>query len=69
MIAAIFHKRGVQACRNGLQIRQAALDQAVLDVIARALDAEVISEAVPRRRGGPTSRASGPVRETDGAHG
>jgi hypothetical protein len=30
-------KRGVHACRNGLQIRQAVLDQAVLDVLAGAL--------------------------------
>jgi site-specific DNA recombinase len=41
-----FHKRGVHACRNGLQIRQAALDQAVRDVLATALDADVIAEAV-----------------------
>lgn len=34
------------ACRNGLQIRQDALDRSVLDVLAGALDAEVIAEAV-----------------------
>jgi hypothetical protein len=36
----------VNACRNGLQIRQDALDRSVLDVLAGALDAEVIAEAV-----------------------
>ena len=36
-----YHKRGVHACRNGLQIRQA-----VLDVLAGALDVGVIAEAV-----------------------
>ena len=41
-----YHKRGVHACRNGLQIRQAVLDQAVLDVLADALDVGVIAEAV-----------------------
>jgi hypothetical protein len=41
-----FHKRGVNACRNGLRIRQDALDQAVLDVLAGALDAGVIADAV-----------------------
>jgi hypothetical protein len=41
-----YHERGVHACRNGLQIRQAVLDQAVLDVLAGALDVGVIAEAV-----------------------
>jgi site-specific DNA recombinase len=41
-----FHKRGVRACRNGLQIRQAVLDAAVLDALALRLDAAVIAEAV-----------------------
>ena len=41
-----YHKRGVHACRNGLQIRQAVLDRAVLDVLAGALDVGVIAEAV-----------------------
>jgi hypothetical protein len=41
-----YHKRGVQACRNGLQIRQTLLDQAVLDVLVRALEPEVLAEAV-----------------------
>src|SRR5262245_6347688 len=41
-----YHKRGVHVCRNGLQIRQEVLDQAVLDVLAGALDADVIGKAV-----------------------
>jgi site-specific DNA recombinase len=41
-----YHKRGVHACQNGLQIRQAVLDRAVLDVLAGALDVGVIAEAV-----------------------
>jgi hypothetical protein len=41
-----YHKRGVHACRNGLQIRQAVLDRAVLDVLTGALDVGVIAEAV-----------------------
>ena len=41
-----FHKRGIRACRNGLQIRQTALDQAVRDALAGALDAEVLAAAV-----------------------
>jgi hypothetical protein len=41
-----YHKRGVNVCRNGLQIRQDVLDAAVIDVLAKALDADVIAEAV-----------------------
>jgi site-specific DNA recombinase len=41
-----FHKRGVQACRNGLQIRQDALDAAVVDVLVKALEPDVLAEAV-----------------------
>jgi len=41
-----YHKRGVHVCRNGLQIRQDVLDQAVLDVLAGVLDADVIAKAV-----------------------
>jgi site-specific DNA recombinase len=41
-----FHKRGLRACRNGLQIRQDALDAAVVDVLVKALEPEVLAEAV-----------------------
>jgi len=41
-----FHKRGVHACRNGLQIRQDALDAAVVDVLVKAVEPDVLAEAV-----------------------
>ena len=41
-----YHKRGVHACRNGLQIRQDVLDAAVADVLVKALEPEVVDEAV-----------------------
>ena len=41
-----YHKRGVHACRNGLQIRQDALDAAVVDVLVKALEPDVLAEAV-----------------------
>src|SRR5262245_14122248 len=41
-----FHKRGLHACRNGLQIRQDARDAAVLDGLVKALEPDVIAEAV-----------------------
>jgi site-specific DNA recombinase len=41
-----YHKRGVQACRNGLQIRQSVLDAALLDVLTGALAPDVIAEAI-----------------------
>jgi site-specific DNA recombinase len=41
-----FHKRGLHACRNGLQIRQDALDAAVVDVLVKALEPDVLAEAV-----------------------
>jgi hypothetical protein len=44
-----FHKRGLHACRNGLQIRQDALDAAVVDVLVKALEPDVLAEAYARR--------------------
>jgi hypothetical protein len=41
-----YHKRGVESCRNGVQIRQDVLDEAVLGVLSGALDADVLAEAV-----------------------
>jgi hypothetical protein len=42
-----FHKRGLHACRNGLQIRQDALDAAVVEVLVQdALDAAVVEVLV-----------------------
>jgi hypothetical protein len=41
-----YHKRGVHVCPNGLQIRQDALDRAVVEVLTGALEAGVIAEAV-----------------------
>jgi hypothetical protein len=40
-----YHKRGVHACHNGLQIRQDALDAAVVDVLVKALEPDVLAEA------------------------
>jgi len=37
---------GLHACRNGLQIRQDALDAAVVDVLVKALEPDVLAEAV-----------------------
>src|SRR5262249_22989336 len=41
-----YHKRGVQACRNGLQIRQDMLDAEVVACLVKALEPDVIDEAV-----------------------
>ena len=41
-----YHKRGLHACRNGLQIRQSVLDAALLDVLTAALEPDVIAEAI-----------------------
>lgn len=41
-----YHKRGLHACRNGLQIRQSVLDGALLDVLTAALEPDVIAEAM-----------------------
>ena len=57
-----YHKRGVQACRNWLQIRQAVLDGAVLDVLSTALAPDVLAEAievaVAELRAGQVERAA-----------
>ena len=41
-----WHKRSVHVCRNGLQIRQDVLDGAVLDALAKALDVDMLADAV-----------------------
>ena len=41
-----YHKRGKHACRNGVQIRLDVLDTAVVDILVKALEPDVIDEAV-----------------------
>jgi site-specific DNA recombinase len=59
-----YHKRGVQACLNGLQIRLSVLDAALLDVLSAALAPDVIVEAidvaVAELRAGQVERTGAP---------
>jgi site-specific DNA recombinase len=41
-----YHRRGVRGCGNGLRVDVKALDAAVLDAVARALDADTVAAAV-----------------------
>jgi hypothetical protein len=54
------HKQGTHVCRNGFQIQQEILDQAVLDAICAALDQRAIEfaveEALRRLRSGQTGQ-------------
>jgi hypothetical protein len=51
-----YHKRGAVVCPNGLQIRQDVLDAEVLETLQKALDAELLADAVREAVG--TLRAS-----------
>jgi hypothetical protein len=40
------HKRGAHGCTNSLKVRAEALDGAVVDILIRALDPQILEEAV-----------------------
>ena len=43
---ASYHRRGVAACGNGLRVKVAALDAAVIEAVAARLASDVVAEAV-----------------------
>jgi hypothetical protein len=52
-----YHRVGVRAgCRNGLRVNQEALDHAVLQAVAKALDAETVRAAVKETASTLTAR-------------